>query len=109
MSFNAENRNILFLGVDNALYFPQPSGEYIPSIGACRAYFQLKGIRAGDPESGIKAFNLNFGDETTTSINNSRTTINNEDGSWFTLDGRKVNSPTQRGIYINKGRKVVIK
>ena len=109
MSFNAENRNILFLGSSNTLYFPHPSGEDIPSIGACRAYFQLNGISAGDPESGIKAFNLNFGDETTTSISNSRTTINNEDGSWYTLDGRKVNSPTQRGIYINKGRKVVIK
>ena len=108
MSFNAENRNILFLGSGNTLYFPQNGA----SIGACRAYFKLNGITAGDPkdpQSGIKAFNLNFGDETTTSINHSRTTINNEDGSWYTLDGRKVNSPTQRGIYINKGRKVVIK
>lgn len=105
MSFNAENRNILFLGDGNTLYFPQNGA----SIGACHAYFRLNGISAGDPQSGIKAFNLNFGDETTTSINHSRTTINNEDGSWFTLDGRKVNSPTQRGIYINNGRKVVIK
>ena len=28
---------------------------------------------------------------------------------WLTLDGRKVNKPTQRGIYINRGKKVVIK
>ena len=29
---------------------------------------------------------------------------------WFTLDGRKLNAqPTERGIYINAGRKVVIK
>jgi hypothetical protein len=29
---------------------------------------------------------------------------------WYTLDGRKLNArPTQKGIYINKGKKVVIK
>jgi hypothetical protein len=33
---------------------------------------------------------------------------NNE--GWYTLDGRKLNArPTQKGIYINKGKKVVIK
>lgn len=30
--------------------------------------------------------------------------------SWFMLDGRKQNSkPTAKGVYINNGRKVVIK
>ena len=30
--------------------------------------------------------------------------------NWYTLDGRKLNArPTQKGIYINKGKKVVIK
>ena len=29
---------------------------------------------------------------------------------WYTIDGRKLHSqPSQRGIYINKGNKVVIK
>lgn len=92
----------LYLGADNKLYYPTTNDF---NVNAFRAYFTV------DLSSGaeVKAFNLNFGDETTTSINHSRTTINNEDGSWFTLDGRKVNIPTQRGIYINKGRKVVIK
>ena len=29
---------------------------------------------------------------------------------WYTLDGRKLNArPTQKGIYINKGKKIVVK
>lgn len=29
---------------------------------------------------------------------------------WFTLDGRRLNGqPTAKGLYINKGKKVVIK
>jgi len=29
---------------------------------------------------------------------------------WYTLDGRKLNArPTQKGIYINKGKKILVK
>ena len=31
-------------------------------------------------------------------------------GAWYTLDGRKlIGKPTQKGVYIVNGRKVVIK
>lgn len=31
-------------------------------------------------------------------------------GTWFTLDGQRLNGkPTAKGLYINNGRKVVIK
>jgi len=31
-------------------------------------------------------------------------------GAWYTLDGRKLDGkPSQRGVYVNNGRKVVIK
>ena len=34
----------------------------------------------------------------------------NGSGAWYTLDGRRLNGkPSQRGIYVNQGRKVVIK
>lgn len=40
------------------------------------------------------------------SIDNSQFTIDN----WYSLDGRKLSAkPTQRGIYINNGKKVIIK
>ena len=33
-----------------------------------------------------------------------------KDDSWYSLDGRKLNAaPTQKGVYINGGRKVVVK
>jgi hypothetical protein len=34
---------------------------------------------------------------------------NGENEAYYTLDGRKVNKPTAKGIYIYGGRKVVIK
>lgn len=31
-------------------------------------------------------------------------------GAWYTLDGRKLEGqPTQKGVYVNNGRKVVVK
>ena len=34
--------------------------------------------------------------------------INNEDnGAWYTIDGRRVTAPTERGIYIHNGKKYV--
>ncbi|MCR4921803.1 MAG: hypothetical protein K5945_08905 [Bacteroidaceae bacterium] len=48
-SFVAENKNILFLGDGNTLYYPQNGA----SIGACRAYFEVA------DGSNIKAFKLN--------------------------------------------------
>ena len=33
-----------------------------------------------------------------------------KDGAWYSLDGRKYSAkPTAKGLYINKGKKVVIK
>ena len=53
--------------------------------------------------------------DTTTGIveaeaNSSRFMLHSSLSEWYSLDGRRLNSqPMQRGIYINHGRKVVIK
>ena len=82
------------------------------TVYSFRAYFQLAdGIIAGDPvngEQGINTFVLNFDGLHSTGI------VEAEDSSssseWFTVDGRKlVGKPTQKGIYINNGRSIVIK
>lgn len=109
MSFDSEDNTKLFLSSGNKLYYPTADAE----IGAFRAYFQLAdGITAGQPNtsSAIKAFVLNFDDESeTTGI----TTIHSDKPStsgWFTLDGLKLNEkPQASGIYINNGQKVIIK
>ena len=84
-------------------------------MNACRAYFQLKqGLTAGDPNAAVRAFVLNFGDETSGIVdaeaNSSLFTLHSSLNEWYTLDGRKLDGkPTQRGIYIDNGKKVVIK
>ncbi|MBQ9666941.1 MAG: hypothetical protein IJV33_10790 [Bacteroidaceae bacterium] len=107
-----EDRSILFLGSANTLYYPNAAMQ----IGACRAYFQLNGgITAGDPGSGapVRTFVLHFGDEDEAtgiiSISKESKSQGVADG-WYTLDGRRLQGqPSQRGIYINNGKKIVIK
>jgi hypothetical protein len=110
LPFAAENQTILFMGEENTLYYPQ-SGA---SIGAFRAYFQL-----ADP-SEVKAFVLNFGDETPTGLSTLAPTGRVGEGLWYDLQGRKISpspdpSPVRagrklpRGIYINNGKKIYIK
>lgn len=111
LSFDETDRSILFLVADNELCYPEAGGY----IGAQRAYFQLSGLTAGEPkpgQTGINTFVLNFGGEETgiISIENSKLKIENGAGAWFTLDGRKLTyKPSAKGIYINNGKKVIIK
>lgn len=100
----------LYLGEGNMLYYPQSD---VP-VNACRAYFELQGeLTAGDVESPslVRSCVLNFdGQETAISEIYSVTNASAVDNAWYTLDGRRLSSePTAPGIYINRGRKIVIK
>lgn len=101
IAFDTDDRSILYMGAENTLYWPK-SGA---SISAFRAYFQLT-----DPNVNASAIVLNFGDGETTSIgsiDNGELRIDNDD--WFSLDGRRLNAkPTQRGVYIHNGKKVLV-
>ena len=99
IAFDTDNSNILFMGAENTLYWPQ-SGA---SIGAFRAYFEI-----ADGAS-IKAFNLNLGDGTETGIDLSPAQGEGAPAV-YDLNGRRLSGkPTQRGIYIVNGRKIVVK
>ncbi|MBR7053134.1 MAG: hypothetical protein IKI44_09175, partial [Bacteroidaceae bacterium] len=107
-TYTAEQKNTLLLSGDNTLYYPQPdlttpaSPQY-PSIGACRAYFEIGNV------AGVRAFKLNFGEEST-EVKEVIEVKEVKDNSWYSLEGVKLSSkPAARGIYINNGRKVVIK
>ena len=109
-----EDKTMLYLGGDNKLYYPNGA----MTIGAFRAYFKLAdGLIAGEPTTagakGISNFVLNFdGDETTGIRSLTPDPSPKGEGSdyWFTLDGRRLTGmPTQKGVYINNGKKVVIK
>ena len=106
LEYTKENKSILFLGGGNNLYYPQPTGDKIPTIGAFRAYFQLGGT------AGVRQFVLNFdGDGTQNGIGHTEITeITEKAGAWYTLDGVRLDGkPTKKGLYIHGGRKVVIK
>ena len=49
-------------------------------------------------------------DDNTTDILEVRSQMEDGNGEWFTLDGRKLqNTPTTKGVYIQNGRKVIVK
>ena len=109
----ANDRSVLYLGAGNKLYWPSADR----TIGACRAWFQLKnGLTAGEPVSGdgsganVRAFKVNFGEETTgvgdatrlidngklimdngAEANSSLFTLHSSLSGWYDLQGRKVN------------------
>ena len=106
-AFDAEDKSILFMGGENTLYYPITGA----SIGAQRAYFKIGDGAALARQ--LTAFRINFGDDEATgiiSIENGKLNIEHSADAWFTLDGRKLDGkPTQRGIYINNGKKTIIK
>lgn len=53
---------------------------------------------------------IGIGDDGTTGIQQIENGLNLEKNGWYTLDGRRLESaPTRKGLYINNGKKVVIK
>ena len=77
------------------------------NVKAFRAWFELSAVLDKD---------TNFGAKIRFSIENESTAIkdvkmkNTQQKGWYSLDGRKlVGKPTEKGTYINNGKKVVIK
>ena len=75
------------------------------TLKACRAYFQF------DDGNPARTFVLNFGDDDVpTTISNLSEEMFGE-GDWYTPSGIKVGDsiPVKKGVYINNGKKVVVK
>ena len=104
-NFDDTDTSVLLMGESNTLYYPL-SGA---SIGACRAYFKIGGTSTARR---LTSFNIGFGDEAS-SISEELRMKDEEPATaagWYTLDGRKLSQkPTTKGVYINGGRKVVIR
>ena len=60
----------------------------------------------GIPETIYGEFAIYSGESTSVSEINAATQDN---GAWYTIDGRRVAAPTQPGIYIHNGRKYIVK
>lgn len=73
-------------------------------IGTWRAYLDLSGTG-----SNAKGFILALDTDTPTGITNAAVTNKKDTDTWYTLDGIGLNAaPTQKGIYIHQGKKIVI-
>ena len=100
-----EPHSVLTLGYSNQtddLGFWWYTGTTIP---ANRAYIP------GDKltEGGVKGIRIVFDEETGIATTN-LTNQTNEAGAWYTIDGRKLEGkPQQRGLYINNGKKIMVK
>ena len=112
VGLTVDDKSNLFLGAANTLYWPNGAnnadGKYY--VGACRAYFHVS-----EP-SLARAFVLSFGDDlgSETGIIDIPADTTDAPASkplgWYTLDGRRLAAkPTQPGIYIVGGRKIIIK
>ena len=92
-----------YLGTGSKLYWPSQDR----TLNSFRAYFHVD--LGGN--ANVKAFVLNL-DDTTTGISLTPGPSPKGEGSeyWYDLSGRKLSGkPTQKGIYIVNGKRVVIK
>ena len=97
-----DTKAVLFFAADNTLLNP----SVLPAnIKGFRAYFQLK----GEVVQQVRAFCLDFGDGESTGIRSIESNGKVADDAIYTLDGRRVSQPTQKGIYIQNGKKLIIK
>lgn len=78
-------------------------------IAAHKSYIDLSIEDNGNTQAPARL--VSVGDETGIgSMVNGQWSIDNPDGPWYSLDGRRLNGqPTRKGIYIYKGKKTVIK
>ncbi len=97
-----ETKEILFLASGNKLMNPT---ELPADMKGFRAYFQLKGDAVN-----AASFNLDLGEgETTGIIAIGTDRAASTDNATYTLDGRRISKATQKGVYIQNGKKVIIK
>ena len=102
MEFGETDNSILLMGGENMLYYPTTGA----GLGAQHAYFKIGGD--GAKARRITGFSIDFGDSETTGIISAE--ANSSRSDWYTIHGVKLDGkPTRSGIYINGGRKVVIK
>jgi len=99
-NFDATNKDILFLGSGNNLYYPENGA----CIGSQRAYFELNTASA----AALRHMVLSFGDGTTM-IEDTFSFAESVEETWYDLHGRLLNGrPTTRGLYIMNGKKIAI-
>ena len=108
---DANRNSVVLLAAGNKLGYAKTDRTIAngKALGACRAYFHIPAISGN---ALARRFVLNFGEEdgTTGIIEVTANQKNTLASGIYTLDGRKLQGqPTQRGIYIVNGKKIIVK
>ena len=95
----------LYLGDENRLYYAETDMQ----VNACRAFFEMEKSLANDPNQ-IRRIVLSFDGGAITGVDDLEVVSPCYNDDWYTIDGRRLTSkPTAPGIYINQGKKMLIK
>ena len=81
--------------------------QFVPrTLLSFRAYFQF----SSKILQGVKECRLGFGEDDIATGINPNSAEEEVDGTWFTLEGRRmIGRPTRQGLYINQGKKILVK
>ena len=106
-TYDGDINEILYVGSANKIGYSAKAR----TLKSCRAHFWVKPKETNAPA--VNSINIDWGDGETTSLSE-ELKVNSEKfataTAWYTLDGRKLNAkPNAKGVYINNGRKTVIK
>lgn len=126
VNISGEDRHILYLQGNNKLYYPNAPMD----INPFRAYFNLHGLIAGDTSDPNDTDNLDAPDGSSANLR-AFVLKENDEGDptgikliddlnisdlqfagegWYDLSGRRLNGkPSTPGLYINNGKKIIIK
>jgi len=100
--YTDDPKSVLFIGAGSKLYY----ADKLPlDIKGFRAYFVL------DDPAAVRSISMDFGDGATSlrEIRNEELEMRNAD-EWYSVDGRKLSGrPTAKGVYINNGKKTIVK
>ena len=103
-AITTDNLNeIIYIGSDNKIGYSQAAR----TLNCFRAHFW---VQPNGTSAGARSISLNLGDGSATSIS----LVNADDAvrqtGWYSVDGiRLQDEPTKKGVYINNGKKVIIK
>ncbi|MBR3066774.1 MAG: hypothetical protein IKG77_03400, partial [Prevotella sp.] len=104
---DANRDEVLLLATGNKLGYAKTDRTVAngKALGTCRAYFEITGAAA------VRSFIMDFGDEQTTGITTTNAEPSTNEGiGWYDLSGRRLQGkPTEKGVYIQNGKKTIIK
>lgn len=99
--YTDDPKSVLFIGAGSKLYY----ADKLPlDIKGFRAFFVLNKPNA------VRSVQMDLDDEGATLVYSERLNSGELADEWYTVDGRKLSKrPTAKGVYINHGKKTIVK